>query len=63
MSKVKVFVATLMTLTEVEINTRVLEKLGPDAVKELEQSARNSSADTKRYKVLQLAGPGCDSKP
>jgi hypothetical protein len=45
---------TLMTLSELEINTRVLQKLGPDAVKKLEQSARESSADTKRYKVLQL---------
>jgi hypothetical protein len=44
----------LMTLTEQEINTRMLQKLGPDAVKKLEQSARDSSADTKRYKVLQL---------
>jgi hypothetical protein len=47
-------VAKLMTLTEVEINTRVLHKMGQETVQKLEAAAKASSADTKHYKVLQL---------
>jgi hypothetical protein len=52
-----------MALTEVEIDTRVLQKLGPDAVKKLEQSALESSADTKHYKILQLTAALTRSEP
>src|SRR5205823_3254199 len=44
----------LIKLTEKEINTRVLNKMGAKAVGELEAAARASSADTKLYKVFQL---------
>jgi len=44
----------LMELPEVELNTRILHKLGPETVSKLEAAAKASSADSKLYKVLQL---------
>jgi len=44
----------LMELPEVELNTRILHKLGPETVSKLEAAAKASSADAKLYKVLQL---------
>lgn len=47
-------VTKLMALSEEEINTRVLHKMGPGTVQELEAAAKASSANTKQYKILQL---------
>jgi len=44
----------LMELPEVELNTRILHKLGPETVSKLEAASKASSADAKLYKVLQL---------
>jgi len=44
----------LMALSEMEINTRILHKMGPDTVQKLEADANASSGDVKLYKVLQL---------
>jgi len=37
-----------------EINTLVLNKLGPGVVETLEEAAKKSSADVKLYKIMQL---------
>jgi hypothetical protein len=50
----EVLVEELMLLSEIEINTRVLDKMGANAVGELEAAAQASSADLKRYKIFQL---------
>jgi hypothetical protein len=47
-------VEKLMMLSEIEINTRVLRKMGDHAVGDLDAAAKASSADPKRYKVFQL---------
>ena len=44
----------LMALSEQEINTRILHKIGPETVQKLEAAANASSANPKLYKVLQL---------
>ena len=48
-------VAKLLTLTEVDLNTRILQKMGKDVVPTLEAAAKASGADTKQYKAFQLA--------
>lgn len=50
-----VLVKRLTRLSEIEINTRVLSKLGPLAVGELDAAAKASAADPKLYKIFQLA--------
>jgi len=47
-------ITRLMKLSDQEINTRILHKLGTPAVPQLEQAAKASSADIKLYKVFQL---------
>ena len=44
----------LARLSEPDINTRVLEKMGAQAVRNLEAAAEASKADAKQYKILQL---------
>jgi len=48
-------VEKLKTLREDEINTRILQRMGPDAVKKLDAEALASSANSKLYKAFQLA--------
>lgn len=44
----------IMTFTEEEINTRILNKLGSGIVEKLDAAAKASGANTKQYKALQL---------
>jgi hypothetical protein len=49
-----VLITQLMKLSAKEINTRILTKLGSQAVGELDAAAKASAADPKLYKVFQL---------
>ena len=44
----------LMTLSEEDINTRVLNKFKDDTVRKLDEAAQQSAANKKQYKVYQL---------
>jgi hypothetical protein len=41
-------------MSELDINTRILTKSGPTTVSQLEDDAKRSSADAKKYKVYYL---------
>jgi hypothetical protein len=45
----------LMTLSEEDINTRVLNKFNDETVRKLDEATEKSAANKKQYKVYQLA--------
>jgi hypothetical protein len=47
-------VEKLLKLAPADVNTQILNKMGPGAVAKLDQAAADSSANAHQYKVLQL---------